>query len=396
MALPLDKSKISQSLGGQTIVVIEPASNYRRTIKQYLNTLGLKNIVLCSDAEQSLTEIEGPIGLIICEWQLKSKNGLQLCRELRGIDRFKHIPFLLTSTENLRSDIILASEVGVDAYLLKPFSYESFSLLIQRLANYKANRADIHLYLDVADENCRLGQIENALELYNKVLELEYHSARAWCGLAVLHHQQRDNTEALRCLEKSLSINPIYIKALREMLAIYDEQDNLHGVLHILQKLHSESPDNPSYTVQSALVYLRLGFLKESEDFFRKTIRLSPRMASAYRGLGDVFMKKEDYEMAMKHYSKALDLDSGDIKTLNALGLSLIRLKRFDEGIAKYLMALELDQNHPGLHFNLGFAYEKQENMLKAMEHYSRALIADPTFEKAKRRLEILKRGTAA
>jgi tetratricopeptide (TPR) repeat protein len=198
---------------------------------------------------------------------------------------------------------------------------------------------------------------------------------------------EKSNSEALKCYAKAIEANPYYIRALKETLEIYERQANDHGMLHILKKLHQESPDNPSYTLQLALTFLRQNFLTESEDFFRKTIRLSPKMAQAHRGLGDLFMHQEDYEMAMKQYYKALDLDGSDIKTLNAIGLTLVRLEKYDEGIAKYLAAIEIEKEHPGLHFNLGFAYEKKGDHKSAIEHYNRALIANPGFEKARRRI---------
>lgn len=389
MSINLEKHKIAKNLSGQAVVIIDPAANSRQTMKQYLHGFGVREVVALADAEIPLEEVvQSRVGLVISEWSLKDKNGLQLCRELRSQDRYKHVPFLLISSEYLRSDIILASEVGIDGYLLKPFSFEAFRAQIQRLASQKSNGVNIHLYLDVADENIRGGQQEAALELYHKVLSIAPNSARAWCGLGNLDRLAGNDHKALECYRKAIAANPSYITAIKEMLEIYDRQGDLHGSLHALQKLHAESPDNPSYTLQSALVYLRLGFLRESEEAFRKTIRLSPKMASAHRGLGDVYMRKEDYETAMKHYHKALDLDSGDIKTLNGLGLSLVRLGRYQEGIAKYTLALQLDPNHPGLHFNIGYAYEKQEDFQAAREHYGRALIADPNFDKAKRRIE--------
>ena len=49
--------------------------------------------------------------------------------------------------------------------------------------------------------------------------------------------------------------------------------------------------------------------LDESDKFFSMTIRLSPRLAEAYKGLGKVNMMQEDYQSAMKNFKKGLMRD---------------------------------------------------------------------------------------
>ena len=151
------------------------------------------------------------------------------------------------------------------------------------------------------------------------------------------------------------------------------------------------SPENPRYTLVLARIYLEMKHLEGSLDFFRKTVALSPRMAEAYKGLGNVYFAREEYEKAMKSYKKALDLDEADVGLLNSLGLAHIRLGQYKEGIERYLMALKLDANDPRVLFNIGHAYEKRADfgdLDKAKWHYAQALKHQPGYAKAQRGIE--------
>jgi DNA-binding response OmpR family regulator len=119
------------------------------------------------------------VGLIICEWQLPEKNGLIFCRELRKNNKHKATPFLLISSENLRKDVILASEGGINAYLLKPFSYEDFCSQLQKLIVAAQSPTPIVKLLDAGDSHIENGEPWFAGPLYMEALELK-DSSKIW------------------------------------------------------------------------------------------------------------------------------------------------------------------------------------------------------------------------
>ena len=49
-------------------------------------------------------------------------------------------------------------------------------------------------------------------------------------------------------------------------------------------------PENPKYTLILAKVYLEMSHLEGSENYFKKTIMLSPKLADAYKGLGNIYL----------------------------------------------------------------------------------------------------------
>jgi two-component system, chemotaxis family, chemotaxis protein CheY len=60
-------------------------------------------------------------GLVICDWNMPEMNGLDLLKIVRADDRWKRLPFLMTSIDGSLERVKLARLAGVSAFLLKPF-----------------------------------------------------------------------------------------------------------------------------------------------------------------------------------------------------------------------------------------------------------------------------------
>ena len=119
--------KINQYLGSNFVLVIEPSQSYRTTLKNFFQNIRVKNLKIMASVEEARREmITVKAGMFLVERNLPGKSGLQFCRELRRASAHETTPFLLLGTERCRHDIILASEGGVDSYLLKPLSFEDF------------------------------------------------------------------------------------------------------------------------------------------------------------------------------------------------------------------------------------------------------------------------------
>lgn len=378
-------------LGAKFVLVIEPTLNYRNSIKGFLSNLKVSNYKFVStvkEAKVALLTLD--VGLFICEWSLRQTNGIQFCREIRENSRFQAVPFLLLSVENLKKDVILASEVGIDGYLLKPFSYEEFreamlnSLKVQNVPTV-INRS-IQDALAVMEN----GDLDQAEELFNKIIAQSPLSARAWHGLAQIADKKGDQGKALELLKRSIDMNPDYVDALRELIEILAIRGPVRDLVLHCTKAHEISPENPKYTLILAKAHLEEEDYTSSEYFFKKTIRLSPKLAQAYKGLGRLYMIQEDYDSAMKNFEKSLDLDEQDVTTLNSLGMTYIKLGKYQEGIDKYQAALKIRPNDHRILFNLGYAKEKINDFESARYFYQQVLSMKPEFDKALRRLKAL------
>jgi len=60
--------------------------------------------------------------LVVLDWMLPGKSGVQFAKELRANDRTKDIPIILLTARSEEMDKIAGLEAGADDYVTKPFS----------------------------------------------------------------------------------------------------------------------------------------------------------------------------------------------------------------------------------------------------------------------------------
>jgi len=60
--------------------------------------------------------------LVILDWMLPDRNGIELLRELRADDRTKELPVIMLTAKGAEGDRVAGLDAGADDYVVKPFS----------------------------------------------------------------------------------------------------------------------------------------------------------------------------------------------------------------------------------------------------------------------------------
>ncbi|MEW5882171.1 MAG: phosphate regulon transcriptional regulator PhoB [Pseudomonadota bacterium] len=60
--------------------------------------------------------------LVILDWMLPDRAGIELLRELRGGERTKSVPVILLTAKSAENDKVAGLDAGADDYVVKPFS----------------------------------------------------------------------------------------------------------------------------------------------------------------------------------------------------------------------------------------------------------------------------------
>ncbi|MBI3987657.1 MAG: response regulator [Lentisphaerae bacterium] len=116
------------------VLVVDDSRIMRRVIVNILKSVGIETILEADHGLEALRRLEeGPVDLILTDWNMPKMNGGELVRALRQNPRYVRTPIVMVTAEGDQQRIAEAKDAGVNDYLAKPFSAEGMKALIARL-----------------------------------------------------------------------------------------------------------------------------------------------------------------------------------------------------------------------------------------------------------------------
>lgn len=104
---------------GKTVLIIEDDRNIADLLEIHITDLGY-NLDRAEDGESGLEKaLTNKYSLVILDIMLPKLDGLEVCKEIRAID--KSTPILMLTSKSEEFDKVLGLELGADDYLTKPF-----------------------------------------------------------------------------------------------------------------------------------------------------------------------------------------------------------------------------------------------------------------------------------
>jgi two-component system phosphate regulon response regulator PhoB len=105
-----------------TILVVEDEPSIQELVVYACRTNGFE--VRRSDSVGSArNEVAGQLpDLVLLDWMLPDRPGIDFLRELRGHDRTKALPVIMLTAKGNEADKVTGLDAGADDYVVKPFS----------------------------------------------------------------------------------------------------------------------------------------------------------------------------------------------------------------------------------------------------------------------------------
>jgi DNA-binding response OmpR family regulator len=105
--------------GKPELLIIEPNAGFRQFLTEEFSSDF--SVVSTNDGIQGIQlAIERTPDLILSDITLRGKDGLEICKEIKGGLRTSHIPLILLSENASADDQVAGLESGADIYLIKP------------------------------------------------------------------------------------------------------------------------------------------------------------------------------------------------------------------------------------------------------------------------------------
>jgi len=102
------------------VLVADDSGIMRKIIIRSLKAVGVSDIVEAANGQEAIDAFKAePVDLILTDWNMPEKSGLDVVVEIRAMG--SQVPIIMVTTEAQKGQVIAAIQAGVNDYLTKPF-----------------------------------------------------------------------------------------------------------------------------------------------------------------------------------------------------------------------------------------------------------------------------------
>jgi two-component system, chemotaxis family, chemotaxis protein CheY len=123
------------------ILIIDDSYTTRVQLRRLLEDLGYQNVTEAKDGEDAIRKLSfaynagSPIQLIISDWEMPGRSGLELFKLIRESPQWVDTPFLFMTVHASFNDVFTAAAAGIQHFLVKPIDKDKLKVKIDELYN---------------------------------------------------------------------------------------------------------------------------------------------------------------------------------------------------------------------------------------------------------------------
>ena len=140
-----------------------------------------------------------------------------------------------------------------------------------------------------------------------------------------------------------------------------------------------DSQDHVSYN-NRGIDYSEKGEYDLAVKYFTKAIELKPDYAIAYNNRGAVYRSKGEHDLAIEDCDKAIQLKSDYAEPYSNRGSTYRNKGDYNRAIEDYDIAIKLKPSFVEAYYNRGLAYHEKDELDIAIKDYSKAIELNPEF----------------
>jgi tetratricopeptide (TPR) repeat protein len=286
------------------------------------------------------------------------------------------------------SDLSLNQTVG-ELYLGKN-SYNEAIPVFQKILQLDPNNAEAYYYLALAYH--KLGDYKNqqinALEAIKRNTKF---TGESYFIIGDAAQKSKNYNEAIEAYRKTLSAKPDNYQVYQKLPDIFRVQNRFAEAIEVAKKGTTIYPNDANLLVDLSRYYSLADQSALSISAAQQAVRLMPDKVVSHSSLCRAYYEDKQFESALQTCNTALKLNPNDGEANVYLGftyLSLDQVEKANEYFARAVNGLkEYTEKNPnyadGFHL-LGNVYYYVKQPKNAIEAYSRSLQLYPQFAKAR------------
>jgi tetratricopeptide (TPR) repeat protein len=182
--------------------------------------------------------------------------------------------------------------------------------------------------------------------------EVLYAAVHAYSDLATRASQELavrapNSAQAHELNAESLEMQGKWKEAAKEYQTVLQQNPQQPGIHFRVGRLLLSEPNPPADAAEQA------------KKEFEQELQIDPSNAGAEYVLGELARESQQWDAAIRHFTRAAKLDSTFGDAYLGWGVALVSTKKFSEAVAPLEVAVKLEPENPAAHYNLAIAYTR-------------------------------------
>ncbi|GEM_PF-5434755 len=259
----------------------------------------------------------------------------------------------------------------------------------------------------------RNGDVDKAVENWEKAIEVDPQFVRALSNLGAAYKDKGMYDKAIAACEKAIQIDPAYIMAYSNLGGAYVSNNMNDQAVDILKKCIAIAPNFMDAYCNLAIAYENKGMRNEAISLLEAAIKRSAHHAQARSILSTLYMKaeitgfeekhknslfpqkydwdadmfysggkKERLNKAIEQLEKIIEINPKDMEKRCELADLYVLNWMKDKAILEYKKVLEMDPNFVNARYSLGIIYEGLKKWSDAIFEYEKVAELNPQYER--------------
>ncbi len=382
----------SQLEHADPIMLIEDQQDLRLIVAHHLAKLGFQTIKQFTNGHEALHYLKdnptATFPVTICDKDMPILGGYDFLTEIKENPQFSRGSFTISLVQPDKSEIMLATENGVDEIMVKPFSLKD---IVPKLRNaYKKfhNPNNPEQVYELAKAELRAGNFDKSEHIFIRLAQSAKNAARPVVGLARIACEKKEFDKALKLLQEAEKRNKFYVLAFVERGRIFAKQNRIEEAVEQFKQAIEISPLNPLRYEEAAELLFKLQKHQEAANLLTMALDKNLSFPSLHNYLSQAFYSLKDYKKAIRHIKAALSVEAENITFLNQLGICYKESDQFDEANKTYNTVIKLDPTNKSALYNKSVMLSAKGQHEEAIKLIKRCIEKHPDFEAAKRKLQ--------
>lgn len=228
----------------------------------------------------------------------------------------------------------------------------------------------------------QLSEFDKAIEVYNRILDIDAYKSPAWFCLGLLYFNKEQYAKALEAFDFCTAINNNDTIAWLQKAHCHFNLDQYESSIKAYRKYLTEYPDDSTVLSFLAECYENCDLYEQALYYFSEAARINPLNAEAWLGAAVCMIEKESFDDAFKYIQKAIHINPDSAENYAVLGEILDKLELIQDAKEAYLRSLDIEPKQADTWKELGGLHMQTANFDDAITCYEFAYNLDNSIDK--------------